>query len=238
MRRIFYLFILASIPLVSFATTLEVCENAKYYGAYGMKIHLEGEAGSYVQNDSPTAEQRYRARFYLRLNNVAMADGESFEIFTGSDSSQNKQFILSVIRSGDNYILSSSVRDNSGSFTSSVAAQSPVLTSGWHAIEIDWFADSSIGYMKLWFDGVPSVELNNLSNDQGQVDFVRLGAPNGTPSGATGSIDLDLFESRRVSYIGLVCHSPQEVTDAITEWFPTYSVADIIQMQNAVCPPN
>jgi len=232
---------LAGLVLVIFSfsgltATLEVLENAKYAGFYGMRIQHDGTTPGYVQDDSPIAETRYRARFYLRLNNINIADGQSFELFSGFNSSNTKQFILNIIRSGSTLYLQSSVLVNTGSYQETPLLQSPVINDGWHAIEIDWKADSIEGHLNIWFDGSLTTGISDLENDQSVIDYIRLGAPSGVPAGSSGSHDFDLFESRRINYIGLECYTQQEILSAIHSWRPTYSIADLVQWLNAECP--
>jgi len=219
------------------AADLEVTHSAKYGGAYGMRISLNDTAASYVEDTSPISETRYRARFYIRLNDFALSNGQELTIFYGKDASDVTQVSFSIIRVSDVYRIRTRVRLESGTYQETADAVAPEISSGWHCIELDWMADAAAGYANLWFDGVAQTGLTALANASSRIDKVRLGSPETAPAGATGTYDIDLFESRRESYIGQSCYSSQDLMTSYSTWIPEYSVADLVQALNAECPP-
>jgi hypothetical protein len=73
------------------------------------------------------------------------------------------------------------------------------------AVELDWVAASapgaSDGTFALWIGGTLAASLSGLDTDGGAIDFVRFGALS-LKTGASGTLLLDEFVSRRKSYIG------------------------------------
>jgi hypothetical protein len=54
---------------------LSVSTAAAMGGTYGMQAAINDNNPLYVEDDSPAFESGYRARFYLKLNNIAMTNG-------------------------------------------------------------------------------------------------------------------------------------------------------------------
>src|SRR5688572_12301992 len=66
------------------ASDVVVGAAARYTGAFGAQVVVTSGAAAFVEDESPSGERRYRARFYLNLNGVAIGNGEEFELFTAS----------------------------------------------------------------------------------------------------------------------------------------------------------
>jgi len=75
-----------------------------------------------------------------------------------------------------------------------------------HYIEVDWRAATSDGAndggLTLWIDGTQQADLTGVDNDTWRVDRARLGALSAIDAGTSGTYYLDVFESRRSTYIG------------------------------------
>ena len=158
---------------------------------------LTGRA--YVQDDSPAAEQLYRARFYVDLSSLSPDSGDAFDHFTAYSNSNTAQFELRLEENGSNIDLV--VAALSGGSFSTVTADSS-LPSTYFAIEFEWKASnagSSNGHLDVWVDGSPVTGLSNLDNESGQIDYVRWGAVDGVDSTTSGTMDLDEFVSQRSS---------------------------------------
>ena len=74
-----------------------------------------------------------------------------------------------------------------------------------HLVEVDWGND---GHLTFWIDGVQQANLTGINNSTYRIDTLRLGAPNMTITGTSGSYYIDAFESRRSTYIGPLAQAP------------------------------
>ena len=66
---------------------MSVGASAALAGAQGMQALINDTTMLYVTDESPSAEPRYRARFYFDPNSIAMTDGNAQYIFNGYDTS-------------------------------------------------------------------------------------------------------------------------------------------------------
>ncbi len=69
---------------------------------------------AYVQDNSPSAEKLYRARFYVDLSSLSPGSGDTFDHFTAF-SGGAQEFELQLQDSGGNIALVASARDGGGS---------------------------------------------------------------------------------------------------------------------------
>jgi hypothetical protein len=159
---------------------------------------LTGRA--YVQDNSPSAEKLYRARFYLDPTNLTPGSGDTFDHFTAYANSGAVQFQLRLLENGSNIDLVVNARD--GGAYSSITAESS-LPSSYIAVEFEWKASDagmSNGHLDVWVDGSPAAAgLASLDNENGQIDYVRWGAVDGVDNTTSGTMDLDDFVSQRSS---------------------------------------
>jgi len=187
------------------AGTLDVTIGARYVGDYGLEIVVDDQSPTYVQDDTPADEMRYRVRFYVRLNPLAMTATDEFDLFTGFALDTTPVLRLTVYNDGTDHMLRFVTREDGGGDTTPGAGI--VLANGWRAIEIDWQASTAPGaddgFLDLWVDGHPQTGLAALDNDTMSIDNVRWGAIDSIDVGTNGSFYLDAFESRRAGYIGL-----------------------------------
>ena len=63
------------------AGNLGVSAGAALEGNYGLQASFTNTANMLVRNDSPTAETRYRARFYFNPNSISMATADNITLF-------------------------------------------------------------------------------------------------------------------------------------------------------------
>ncbi len=159
----------------------------------------------FVQDDSPTAEGLYRARFYLDPANLTAGPGDGFEHFAAYTGAGVRVFDLRLEESGADLALVATARDGSG--TSSVTA-APALPASYFAVEVEWKASdpgAANGSLRLWVDGAQVTGLSGLDNATFRVDSVRWGVVDGLESTTTGSMNLDEFLSQRSAVpIGLL----------------------------------
>ena len=154
---------------------------------------------AYVQDNTPSAEQLYRARFYIDLSTLSPGSGVSFDHFSAYSSTGTPEFELQLEDSSDNVALVVNARD--GGTVSSITADSS-LPSSYFAVEFEWKASDtglSNGHLDVWVDGSQVAGLSNLDNENGRIDYVRWGVVDAVDSSTTGTMNLDEFVSLRTS---------------------------------------
>ena len=177
--------------------------NSTGWGAWG-------ETGSspaiFVQDDSPRDEDRYRARFFLDPVNFDPGEAEGHRrarIFIVFEEGPSRRLAAVVLRRVDGaYSLLARARLDNGSQHDTAVIP---ITTEQHFIEVDWKRSSgpsaNDGSFQLWLDGRSVHAATALDNSVSAVDFVRMGALS-LKGGASGTLLLDEFESRRATYIG------------------------------------
>jgi len=170
----------------------------------GLQALVDDTNSLFVQDDTPIAEGRYRARFYFDPNGfdpgesqshfrtrILIAQGSGFRVIT-----------LVLKRQLGAYTVEARVRLNDG--TRADTGFFPI-SDGPHFIEFDWQKatgpGANNGSLELFIDGGSVATLGGIDNDQVPVDFVRMGALS-VKTGAAGTLFYDQFESRRQNLIG------------------------------------
>jgi hypothetical protein len=186
---------------------LSVGSTAALAGTQGMQAQINDNNSIFVTDDRPTAESRYRARFYFDPNSITMASSDAHLILIGrtANGTTTGATVLQVeLRySGGKYQIRALISDDATAFTSS----------GWftindapHSIEIDWRASTAAGAnnggLTLWIDGTQQANVTGIDNDTRRIESVRLGAVSGIDTTTRGTEYFDAFESRRQTYIG------------------------------------
>ena len=182
---------------------LSVSPAAAMVGSNGMLALIDNTTSMYVQDLTPNAEPRYRARFYMNLNNLSMATGDSFRILTTRNGSVDVVRI-DLLRNAAGVFLRASTRTDAGPymFTSffSIPATGPT------AIEFDWSAATSAGAnngsFSLWIGGSLVQTIGGIDSDTLRTEDVEMGAVTGLDAGTSGTMYFDAFVSNRTSYIG------------------------------------
>lgn len=183
---------------------------ASVYAAMNGREGLEVEASEgephFVEDSSPTAEGRYRARFAFDPNSFdpGTRAGRSIMFQALSTQPKNKKIISMLVRwFAGKYQIMVKVRMDSGGNRKTGWIEIPDRP---HTIELDWRKSSAPGRndgsFSLWIDGQLQSNLQQIDNDTRFLDIVRLGMIHSAP-GAAGTIYLDDFVSRRSTYIGL-----------------------------------
>jgi hypothetical protein len=167
-------------------------------------------------DQSPVAEQRYRARFYFDPNSIIMEDGDMHYVFAGYMTPSDKVFRVILRYSAGSYQLQASLYNNSGA---TFGSEWFTLENNWTCVEIDWRAatqpDTNDGGLTLWLDGVQEAEIVNVANGNLRVETVRLGAVSGIDDGTRGMYYFDAFESRTTTYIG-----PEQISTTYRLFLP------------------
>jgi hypothetical protein len=191
---------------VTDGTDLDVTAGAALAGtAHGMRALVNDTNSLYVQDDTPNAEGRYRARFYFDPNGFDPGEADSHfrvRIFLGQDSSNTRVITIVLKRQGGQYSVEGRARLNDGTRADTGFFD---ITNAPHFVEFDWLKATgpaaSDGYLALLIDNVTVAFLPGLDNDLTPIDQARMGVLS-IKTGATGTVRFDQFESRRQNLIG------------------------------------
>jgi len=153
-----------------------------------------------VQDDTPGAQTHYSVGFFLNADALTIGASDRFDLFTAYAASGTPWFSMLLKRNAantENRLVLEARRDDGSIATTEGFSEVRVL-SGWLWISVDWRAAAPAdtnGYAEVYVDGTFYTHLSSLSNSNGRVDRVRLGAL-GVDPGTSGSFDLDSFVSR------------------------------------------
>lgn len=191
---------------------------ARYTGTHGLEVDVAApdRNPAYVQSSHPVAESVYRLRFFVNLRGLTMTNGNEFDVFAASDGADptppattgNVLFRAVARQTAGKKVLSAFVRTDVGSEVE--IPSEVILADGWRMVEIDWAkstagaAGTGNGHFTLWVDGVQKANLGSLDNDNGTVNYARLGAVNGVDAATSGTAKFDDFASQRTGYIGVI----------------------------------
>jgi hypothetical protein len=172
----------------------------------GLQALVDDTAGLWVQDTSPVDEPRYRARFYFDTNGFDPGEALNHRrvmLFVAFEEHPVRRLVTVVLRRLNGaYGVRATVR-----LDDHTLSESPffAIDDGPHYVELDWKRasgpDAQDGQLALWLDGIAVHVAPNLDNSLSAVDFVRMGAITVKP-GASGTLFLDEFRSRRVSPVG------------------------------------
>jgi hypothetical protein len=177
-----------------------------------MDSALIGDSSSFatVEDDTPSAEPRYRASFIINADNVSsMSATTASFVFTASGASGRSPVALSIVGDGaGNVYLSYFVVNGT-----TVLGGSKQLTAGPNHVEFDYdngnSPNSAGPHFSLWInsntEGSPTFT-TAIANTTAVVETAFLGL-----AGATGdwgvtfngtTVGFDTFDSRRSTFIG------------------------------------
>lgn len=155
---------------------------------------------AYLADNLSGGRPHYAAGFFVNLNSLVLGGTDRFDLFTGRSSNGEKWFSIVLKKhavSGENRVVMEA-RQDTGSTVTTESTSEVAVPSGWSWLSIDWKAASATandGFLRLYLNGLLYAELPGLSNSNGQIQTVRLGA-DGVDSATSGSFDLDYFVSR------------------------------------------
>jgi uncharacterized protein YjiK len=185
------------------AGSLSVSAAAALKGTRGLQVSITSNTSTYINDTTPNAEPRYRARFYFDPNSIAMTTNNAHYIFYGFDPAGTVAVRVELRTSSGQYQIRVGVLNDSTTFTSTAWF---TISDAPHPIEIDWQASTAVGAnnggVTLWIDGIQKANLTGVDNDTRRIDRIRLGGASGIDSGTRGTEYFDAFESRRQTYIG------------------------------------
>jgi len=185
------------------AGSLSVTAAAALKGTRGLQVSIISNTSTYINDTTPNAEPRYRARFYFDPNTIAMTTSNAHYIFYGFDPAGKVAVRVEFRTSSGQYQIRVGLLNDSTTFTSTAWF---TINDAPHPIELDWRASTAVGAnnggVTLWIDGIEKANLTGVDNDTRRIDRIRLGGASGIDSGTRGTEYFDAFESRRQTYIG------------------------------------
>ena len=162
-----------------------------------------------VQDDSPSAEPRYRAQFIVNTDNLStLSNVDGAYIFTASQAGGGLPVQLSVVGDGaGGTLVSFFARNTAGSV---VAVGSLPLVAGENRIEFDLDGAGATPHFSVWLnnnvEGSPDFTTTTFDNGGATVDTAFLGLAGATPgyfnTSAGATVGFDQFDSRRTTFIG------------------------------------
>jgi RHS repeat-associated protein len=180
---------------------LSVTTSAALKGTKGMQVVVDDANLIYATDDTPTAEPRYRARFYFDPNSITFAS-LGFAMVAGY-SGTTPVLRLDLFYSSGSYKVRARILKDDGNWLYGSYIN---ISDAPHYLELDWKAatapGANNGSVSFWVDGVSVPGVTGVDNDTHRIDRVRLGEPEGGGAGIAGTIYIDAFESRKGTYIG------------------------------------
>lgn len=187
--------------------------GARFSQSCGAQVSVSAgdTTAAYVQDNSPSGESTYRARLYVNLRTLTMANGDEFDLFRASDGADpvppatagNPVIRLAIRQTGAQKQLVVTARLDAGTEQSAAVVN---LANGWRSIEIDWARATAPaannGRLGFWVDGAVKTGLTGLDNDTLSVNYVRWGAVANLDTGTSGTFRMDDFASQRTGYVG------------------------------------
>lgn len=180
--------------------------------ACSMTSALTGDSSSFatVEDDTPTAEPRYRASFIINADNVSSLSAiTGVFVFTAvSGAGGNPPVSLSIVGDGANHVFVSwNVVNGAGALVGSQQ-----LNAGSNHVEFDFDNGSSAGspgpHFSIWVnsnvEATPTFTSAITSTAVVDTAFLGLAGATADWSGSFNgtTVGFDTFDSRRSSFIG------------------------------------
>lgn len=187
---------------------LSISTQSAAVGTYGMQALIDDSAEILVYDHTPNNETHYSARFYFDPNDV-QSPSDGFYLTALSSSGVGWVGCVYFEQQGNNYYsVNLCGRNDAGNWLETEAV---LIADEWQAIEMEWKAATSAGanngYIKLYIGDELATSIENIDNDTHSVTTTSLGVLD-TPTGASGTVYFDEFESRTGSHIGLHPNAP------------------------------
>lgn len=168
-----------------------------------MQALIDSNGAIYVNDTTPAAEARYRARFYFDPNTITMSNNNAHYLFYGYSGTSLVVTRIELRRSNSLYQLRAAILSNANTWQNTSWF---TISDAPHPVEISWLASTAAGAndgsLTFWIDDTQRASLTGVNNNTHRIEAVRLGALDGIDSGTRGTYYFDSFESRRLSYIG------------------------------------
>jgi hypothetical protein len=210
-------------------------DNRRYGGPCGLRAPLNGTTPAYLADDTPGGEQSYIVRFYVYLDEIS-ATSPVVLFAAGDDTSASPTYSMAGSQIEVAYddasggTLTLSVRDSSTGDLEPLPAVTGV-GSGWHSVELVW-EQGNPGNIIFNVDG--GADVTDTFDTSGiTIESAFLGVLS-APSGASGSVDFDDFDSRRANRPGRLLVGDAN-GDASIDIFDILSIRDEL-LETAFAP--
>lgn len=212
---------LLAAELASATNALDVTAGAALLGtSNGLEVTcrdiLDGvTANVFVQSDHPASEKHYRARFAIRLDQLALNSGKAIRIAAISDDADDNHLVVFMKKSTGNqwqarlWYKTDTVALSAGPqiFWADASVFPQTAT---RILEVEWTASTGPGanngtaHIRRFSDAGAQIGIGSLANldtDTKEISFFRAGILGGTGNATncsgTGDYHFDEFESYR-----------------------------------------
>lgn len=180
------------------AGRISVVTSPTQAGAGAMRATINSGTSGYVQDNTPNAETRYRARFYFNPNDLNTGNGTARTIFTAlNDAGTATVFTVQMQRiagGGGTFQLRATVSQSGGTTNTNWFT---IGATTYTAIEVGWTSGAAAS-ITLSTGGVLRQTLTGLDTSGFTLGMVRMGPQGSLPSGGPGQYMLfDSFVSTR-----------------------------------------
>jgi hypothetical protein len=111
--------------------------SAALVGSQGLRAVINNTTSIYVTDDRPTAETRYRARFYFDPNSIVMSNGNAHYIFYGYTGNSTNVLRIEFRRSAGSYQIQAALRNDKSAWS---VSNWFTISDAPHVLELDWRA--------------------------------------------------------------------------------------------------
>lgn len=164
---------------------------ARYSGQCGLR---SAATAQYVQDNTPTAETTFRARFYVYTGLTA----GSALVYQARNAGGTQMIGVTYDRTGNQFTFNT---------TGGSANVGSITQDRWYAIELNW--NRTGGNMGVTVRGAGATTDSTATvtgvGGSDQIDDARLGWVSGAGTASTRGIVTDAYESRRSTAIGQLC---------------------------------
>jgi hypothetical protein len=173
--------------------------------AFGLQAAVSDTTGLYVEDRSPSAENRYRARFYIDPDDYDPGELQGHfrtRVFIMFDDAGTRRLSAVVLKRqlGNYSIMQRCRRDDDSQYDSGFFP----ISNAPHWVLVEWRQasgpSSADGFCELGVDGATLSTLTDVQNNVSTLGMVRLGTMN-VKAGATGTPYFDEFVSTRIGAI-------------------------------------
>jgi YD repeat-containing protein len=168
-------------------TGLVVTSTNAITGTFSLSAPITNTTARYVQDNLPTQEGRYRARFAFNPTAITMATNDAFVVFQAYTGT-TQMMRVELVRAAAGYQLRVAARNDASSWSTSPAV---AISGGVQWVEIDWQRSTgpgaNNGRLDWWLNGTAQTAVAGIDNDTRRVDMVRLGAVEGIDAGTVSA---------------------------------------------------
>jgi RHS repeat-associated protein len=215
-------------------SNLSITSTSPIAGNYSLSATANGQNELYVQDDNPTYERNYNARFYFNPGSVTIPENSYVDILEGAGRA-GKVFSIRLAKvDGDYRVKIVMVRDDE---TTAESDWMPIER-GPNAIEIEWWRAWSEGWpdggMKLWVNDIYRLDIGGLDTDTKHLSLVKMGLLSPSSTGISGTVYFDAFVSTKIASTHYGLDPNITVPNYSQIFFDTFESGDLSAWDSAV----